>query len=273
MKPRSCWEMQKDDLVEKNSRASNLIEELINGTLKSYRNKLGEIIKEENDEGFLDAASQNPVLWLEEMIEKKNWAQKEKSLLETLVDDRSFQARKELSQLKQFFDKRLFKELAPMFLKWFIKDAVKKMDFYEKKKKSREKYISRKYFGNKFFDKEIPLEDLIVKAKVMEDYLDLHYSLYSTIESLFSPISGVRFGLQTVNQFKNYISQSGSSSKEMVKLWDRKDYKKIRAFLERQKGKIDDYIHYLDWCHEKGIVKADGIKTLIEKIKKMSPRK
>lgn len=267
MKPQICWEKNQKQLTELNLRSSNLISEIIDGTDKSYQKKLDSLVYRGNQSRQWSTERNNLVLRLKANIEKRQWAIKERKKLSALIDDRSFQARNELSQLKQFFDKRLLVKLAPRFLKWFIEDAYDKAKYFDKFKKKSERRLSKTYFNRSLFDRPLSLVSMIERAKNQEGNLDLHYSLYSVIERLFSPLSSAYFSYLTVNQFKRFINQSGSISEDVQKLSLRRDYSKVVEFLRIQDQLISSYSQYLDWCHEKGIIKADGIKTLIEKIK------
>ena len=263
--PGQCWLKQKEELIESNIRNQNLIRELINGINKAYTKRLSEIENSADFTPTINTDNRNPVVWLKTTIERLSWAKAEREKLYTLVGDRSFGARKEISDFKKFFDTRLFKDLAPKFLKWYVKESNKYIEKYERQISKFTRELRRSYF--KGFSSKTNLTNMIVEAQKSPENKNLQITLYSYVEKLINSLSGAYLSSMTITQYKEYFSKAGSHSKELEKIWSGRALSKVNAKLKDEIDEIEVYASYLDWCHEKGIIQADALKELIEKIR------
>lgn len=264
--PDQCWLKDKEELKDLNIRNQNLILELVNGINKAYSKKLDEIEKSAEFTPTKNSENRNPVSWLKKTIERLSWAKGEREKLDKLVGDRSFGARKDISDFKKFFDNRLFKDLAPKFLSWYVKEAKKYIEKYQKQLKTFTRDIRKNYFRNNRANSSLTL--MIIEAQNYPNNIKLHITLYSYVEKLINSLSGAYLSSKTIKQYQHYFSKAGSHSRELEKIWSGKTLKKVNTKLESEIDEIEVYATYLDWCHEKGIIKADALKELIEKIRR-----
>ena len=263
--PGQCWLQQKEELIELNLKNLDLINELINGINKAYAKKLEEIENEAETTPTVNFDNRNPVVWLKRTIERLNWAKKEREKLLLLVGDQSFGARKEISDFKKFFDERLFKDLAPKFLRWYVKEANKYIKKYEKQLRTFTRGLRQSFFRSQ--PVSISLTSMIIEAQKYPENINLHITLYSYVEKLINSLSGAYLSSKTIKRYQEYFSKAGTHSKELAKLWSGKTLGKVNEKLRNEVDEIEVYATYLDWCHEKGIIQADALKELIEKIR------
>ena len=95
----------------------------------------------------------------------------------------------------------------------------------------------------------------------------LHSALYANTERLLTELSNAHLAMSTIEDYQEYFAKAGTLSKNLIHLEESKKALKTRDYIDSQSDLVEAMIRYLDWCHEKGYIQADGIKTLIEKIR------
>ena len=259
-----CWEMQAQNLRESNQRSKSIISEIIKDTELCYQKELDQI----SQRGDSESGEKNYVDLLEKTLMQSSWARDEHGKLQRLVGDNSYQGRKELSTFKKTLDGRFFSRLAPKFVDWYRKDAIKSTSRFKRYLKKYSRRLSRKHFGRSYFSKGLPYQELLERS-ITEKATDtvLHSALYANTERLLTELSNAHLAMSTIEDYQEYFAKAGTLSKSLIHLEESKKALKTRAYIDSQSDLVEAMIRYLDWCHEKGYIQADGIKTLIEKIR------
>ena len=261
----SCWIDDVEMLKKSNTRSNAILSKIFIEISGLYDRQLEKIIRQ----GEAESEGKNYVDLLEKTLQKIDWVQNEMLKMNELVGDLTFQSRKELSMYKRELDEKFFNILAPKFMKWYLKEAKKSIIVYKKIKKANTKSVIKKLGLKKIFKKSLNQEELIpLVMKKFKNDGHAHKFLYPMIEEQLTALSNVRFAERTLDDFHHYFSFAGSLSKEIAKIKDDHDMKSTEQFLNSEEVFVTQMINYLDWCHEQHYIKADGLKTMLEKIRR-----
>lgn len=253
-----CWKVKEADLPEVNKRSAALISHTVDAVEKYFQNILRYIQSKASNEPWVNNYAEK----IEHTFQKRNWSIREINKLSELTGDESYSVRRELTENKVFLDKKLFEDLSPRYLQWYLDDAEEFLETYAKAKRDESKKLGREAgVGGS-------IEEVVNGVQSRNDPQFNHSMVYFALDKLLTMVHGSAIAAKNISVFCGYYTEAGLVDPKTSKICSGSRLSEINQRLKTELSVLVTFENYLDWCHQHQKIKADWVKALIEKIKR-----